>query len=97
MKKLSLKAFEEQYRPLKQVTDRTYKKYFIYNDDRASTHSKISKIYNCNIFTGIIKDKTMTLLAGKRFSLKDSFFIVCEEPWDEENIKLVVELSKKQK
>ncbi len=90
-----LKQFEETYKPIKQIDDRTYKKYIIPNDYRVLTYNRMSNTYSCNIFTGTVENNIMKLYCGRRFSLEDSFFIIVEKGWSDEEEVLLINLKKK--
>jgi hypothetical protein len=95
MKTLSFNQFIAEYKPVKQNSDRTYRKYFIVNDLKASTLYKLVKTYNCNIFTGVQEDNILKLYPGRRYSLDNSFFIVVENAWDDYDTLLLVDVKKK--
>lgn len=95
MKQLNLNQFIAEYKPVKQNSDRTYRKYFIVNDLKASTLYKLVKIYNCNIFTGVQEENILKLYAGRRYSLDNSFFVVVENAWDDYEEVILIDIKKK--
>ena len=92
---ISLKKFIEQFQPIKQTSEREYKRFIIINDNKASTYNLMAKVYSSNVFTGTKEDKKLILYPGRKYSMKDSFFIFTANPWESEDLPIEIDLTKK--
>ena len=87
---MTLKEFVSHYNPIQQYKDRTFKRYGIINDFRASTYKLLEYHYNYKVFTCVEEDNIINAYPGKIYHKDNSFFIIINNGWlnDEEIIKI---------
>jgi hypothetical protein len=75
---MTFKEFITQYKPIKQNDKRNFWKYLIPNSYTITDYKLLCGHYDSRIFT-ITKDgKKLFLTPGKKFSIENSYFIICE-------------------